>query len=167
MRYTSAQANKLLKKLQEERGDLLRQERQRLTFIAATTEDLEGARPAYDYRETQARLARLEEQIRTVKHCINTFNLTHTVEGFHMTVDQLLVYIPQLTERKLKLSGMANTLEKARLSDAGRSALIEYEYANFDVPEAQADYEAVGDELVRAQLALDKLNTTETMEIDL
>lgn len=166
MEYTSAQANKLLKKLQEEREDVLSAQQRRMTFIAATSEDLEAARPDYDYAGTQARLGELEEKIRRVKHAINTFNLTHEVEGFGMTVDQMLIYLPQLTERKQRLGTMANALEKNRLMDTGRSGIIEYEYANYDVAQAQADYEAAGEELSRAQLALDKLNTTQVMEID-
>jgi len=44
---------------------------------------------------------------------------------------------------------------------------IEYEYANYDVEQAKVDYAAAGEELARAQLALDRLNTAVTMEIDL
>ena len=167
MTYTSAQANKLLRQLQEERYALISQQDKSSTFVAAITENIEDARPAYDYEATQAQLARLEEKIRVFKHAINTFNLTHEVEGFNLTVDQMLIYIPQLTERKNRLSAMASALPKTRLGSTMRSNIIEYEYANYDVEKAQADYNAVSEELSRAQLALDKLNTTETMEIDL
>jgi len=79
----------------------LSDERQSKTFITVTTEALEDARPVYDYAEMQARLAKIEADIRTVKHCLNMFNTTHMVEGFDMTLDQMLVYIPQLSEKKL------------------------------------------------------------------
>lgn len=167
MQYTSAQANKLIKKLMDERSDILTDELQSCKFVAATTEDLEDARPPYDYAETQRKLSEIEAKIRKVKHCLNVFNATHKPEGFDMTVDQLLVYIPQLTERKSKLGGMAGTLPKKRVVSSVRSALIEYQYANFDREAVRADYEAVCAELANAQLALDRLNTTETMEIDL
>ncbi len=167
MKYTSAQANKLLRQLQEARTAVLRSETQSRTFVAATVEDVEAARPAYDYAATQAKLQALEEKIRRVKHAVNAFNLSHKVEGFDMTVDQMLVYIPQLSERKNKLGAMGSVLEKTRLSNAGRSSIIEYEYANYDLERVKADYTAVTAELARAQLALDKLNNTEAMEIDL
>ena len=167
MQVTSAQANKLLKKLQQDSEELLLHERQSSDFIAATTEDLESARPPYNYRETQEKLAELDRQIRAVKHAISLFNLTHEVEGFGMTVDQLLVYIPQLTNRKNKLYSLANTLDKTRLTNSPRINLIEYRYANYDVEQAKADYDQACEELARAQLALDRLNTTELLEIDL
>ena len=47
------------------------------------------------------------------------------------------------------------------------SAVIEYTYANYSVEEAKALADAASDELARAQTALDKVNSTETMEIDL
>ena len=80
MEYTSAQANKLLRQLQEDHAALITREAQSRKFVAATVEDPEQARPEYDYDETQARLALLERQIRTVKHAINAFNLTHCPE---------------------------------------------------------------------------------------
>ena len=84
-----------------------------------------------------------------------------------MTVDQLLVYIPQMSAQKDKLENMASRLERRRLNNSSRSNIIEYEYANYDIERAREDCAAVSAELARAQLALDRLNSTETMEIDL
>jgi hypothetical protein len=42
------------------------------------------------------------------------FNVTHTVPGFDMTIDQILVYIPQLTAKKIKLYEMKTKLPKTR-----------------------------------------------------
>ena len=167
MEYTSAEANKLLRELQEQRNALLLQESQGSSFVAATVEDTESVRPDYDYAAVSAQLAAVEAKIRTLKHAINTFNLSHCPEGFDMSVDQLLVYIPQLTERKNRLSRMANVLPKTRIPGGGSSSIIEYQYINYDLAAVKADYAAVSDTLARAQLALDKLNTTETMEIAL
>ena len=63
MKYTSAQANKLLKKLNDEYSALLDKEQRSRDFRAAMGEDVESVRPAYDYAETQARLAELEGKI--------------------------------------------------------------------------------------------------------
>ena len=100
MNYTSAQANKLLKKLNDEYTALLDKETRSRDFRAAMGEDVESVRPVYDYAETQIRLAELEAKIRKLKHAINIFNATQTVDSFDMTIDELLVYIPQLTKRR-------------------------------------------------------------------
>ena len=125
MKYTSAQANKLLKKLNDEYSALLDKEQRSRDFRAAMGEDVESVRPAYDYAETQARLAELEGKIRALKHAINCFNMTHFVDGFEMTIDEMLVYIPQLTRRKNKLLEMKSRLPKERVEEQyGRQSNI-------------------------------------------
>ena len=169
MKYTSAEAAKLLRRLNEEHEALLELERQSASFVAAVSEDLESIRPAYDLIAVQGKLAEIEAKVRKVKHALNVFNSTHSVPGFGMTIDQMLVYIPQLSQRKMKLRSMAGVLPKARVKgrSAVNSAVIEYTYANYDVEEARAAAEAAAEELARAQTALDKVNHTEAMEIDL
>ena len=169
MKYTSAEAAKLLRRLNEEHEALLQLESQSNQFVAAVSEDVDSVRPDYDLVNVQARLAALEAQIRKVKHALNVFNSTHEVPGFGMTIDQMLVYIPQLSQRRMKLRGMAGALPKTRVRgrSAVNSSVIEYIYANYSVEEAKAQADAASDELARAQTALDKVNSTETMEIDL
>ena len=170
MKYTSAEANKLLRKLTEEKCYLLTMEEKCSTFQAALGEDPESVRPEYDYRAVRAAVDELNRKIRTVKHAVSRFNLEHVVPGFDMTVDQMLVYIPQLTAKKEKLSEMKDRLPKQRdpKSTYGRvTTIIDYIYTNYDIKEARADFDAVSDELSRAQTALDVLNNTETMEIDI
>ena len=125
MKVTSAQAAKLLKKLNEEYSALIKKERLSSTFLAASGEDPESLRPAYDYADTQRKLAEIEKKVRTVRHALNLFNSTHTVPGFDMTVDQILVYIPQLTSKISKLSEMKSKLPKMRVDDRyGKSSNI-------------------------------------------
>ena len=166
MKVTSAEANKILRKYQDDLNRLIAQEKQSAVFTAAVTEDIEAARPDYHISLMQGEIEALQIKIRSLKHAINVFNVTHNPEGFDMTVDEKLVYIPQLTSMKGKYQGMASRLPKTRReSGYSRSGLIEYEYANYDPAFAQEQLDRVTEELARAHLALDKLNTTETFEI--
>ena len=169
MQYTSAQAAKILRRLNEEHIALLNMEQQSKDFLASVGEDPESVRPDYDYAATQAKLAELEEKIRRVKHAISVFNTTTLVPEFGMTVDQLLVYIPQLSQRKIKYAEMMSKLPKARETGAAytRGNIIDYRYANYDISAAEKDYSEAADTLGRAQTALDVVNNTLTMEIDL
>ena len=161
MTYTSAQANKLLKKLNDEHAALLDKEIRSKDFRAAMGEDVESVRPAYDYADTQKKLAELEQRIRSVKHAINV------IPDFNMTIDEMLIYIPQLTQRKNKLADMKARLPKQRVEEQyGRqSNIIDYSYANYDLAAVETDYEKVSDELSRAQLALDAVNQRDTFEL--
>lgn len=170
MRYTSAEAAKLLRKLNEERDNVLHQEKNTKEFLAAMGEELETVRPEYNYADTQEKLAELDDKIRTVKHCINVFNVNQQVGETGMTIDQILIRIPQLSSRKQKLERMQSILPKQRenVSMFGRSnTVVDYRYANYDISAARSDYERVSDELAALQTALDLVNSTETMEINL
>lgn len=165
MKYTSAGAAKLLRNLAEEQKRIRDMERKAGTFVAAMDENLEDARPAYDYSMTQNRLNEIDAEVRRIKHAINIFNTTTPVPGFDMTVDQMLVYIPQLTERKRKLEEMAARLPKEREANYS-SNKTEYRYANYDVNEAQKELLTVTQELAHAQTALDVVNNNETLELE-
>lgn len=168
MQYTSATANKLLKKLNQDYGELLSMEAQSKTFLAATGEDPDSVRPEYDYRRTQQALAELSGKIKTVKHAINVFNVNTTVPGFDMTVDEMLVFLPQLSERVRTLNVMRSMLPKTRERTYGQGmgATIDYRYVNYDPAQVRADYEEKQALLVKAQTALDLLNNTACFEID-
>lgn len=160
--YTSAEANKLLKKLNDELSALNRKEQISCTYIEATTE--EHNPPEYDFRDTQNKILEVEKKIAAVKHAINAFNVSHVVPGFDRTIDEMLIYIPQLTAKKAKFERMMSVLPKTRLSSS--SNFIEYRYANYDIADAVSEYNAVSNVLSKAQLALDQLNNTEKMKID-
>lgn len=168
MKMTSAQAAKELRKLNDQHDALLARENKSREFVAAIQEDVEKVRPEYDYASTQEELAKMEAQIRTLKHAINTFNLSQEVPGFGMTIDQMLVYIPQLTARKKKLDYMRKKLIRERVEgNYGRTNnIVEYSYANFDLSAAEADYQKTADELAAAQTALDQVNSTVEFEVE-
>ena len=171
MKYTmtSAEAAKLLRKITEEKNLLLESERQSCMFNASLGEDVESVRPVYHYEETQKKLEEYNRKIRILKHAINCFNASQVVGDTSMTIDQVLVYIPQLTEMRNRLYGMQNRLPKQRVSvgGIGSNTVIDYRYTNYAVEDAKADYEAVSDELRKVQTALDVVNTTVKMEFEL
>ena len=168
MKVTSAQANKLLRQLSDELSTLETREQNTRSFVAATSEDIESVRPEYDYSDTQEKIIALETKIRALKHAINTFNTITVIPDFNMTIDMMLVYLPQLTRRKSKLDRMKNMLPKERESHSSRGTqLIEYRYANFDIEQVKADYAVVSDLLSRAQTALDYANNTVEFDLEI
>ena len=171
MKYTvtSAEVSKMLKKIQEEKSIVLAKERQSSVFNASLGEDVESVRPEYNYEETQKSLEFFDRKIRILKHAINCFNASQTVGDTGLTIDQVLVYIPQLTEMRARLYDMQNRLPKQRTSvgGIGSNTVIDYRYANYSVEQAKEDYTRVSDELRKIQTALDVVNTTVTMEFEL
>ena len=162
---TSAMAAKYLRKLNEEHDALLQKEKKSDTYTVSVQEKIEDVRPEYDYAVVQLQLRELEDRIRKIKHAINQFNLMQVVPEFDMTIDQMLVYIPQLTARKNR---MRSRLPKERVQGgmSRMSGIVEYEYSNYDIKQAEADYAAVSDELARAQNALDAINSSEKFFVE-
>jgi len=169
MKLTSAEGAKLLKKIQDEYCALKTKERLSSTFLACTGENPETVRPKYDYAETRKSLDDLELKIRKLKHALNLFNISTVVPEYGITVDEMLVLIPQLSGRKQKLAEMASHLPKAREeSSYGRNGnIIDYRYVNYDLDAVNYDLLKVTDELSKAQLALDSVNHSATFEIDI
>jgi len=171
MTVTSAEASKILNKLNDEENALLLNEEMASTFLACTSENPESVRPSYDYIETRDALEPLQHKIRKIKHALNVFNSTTVVPGYGITIDEMLVLLPQLYRKKSKLNEMASRLPKSRAySRHGRgesSSTIDYLYANYDIDKVKEDYEKVSDELANAQLALDAVNHSVTFELDI
>ena len=162
MKLTSAEANKMIRALKDQYRLLFSQEENVVSFIAATTENVEEVRPSYSYEETAAKYDEIERKIRKIKHALNVFNATTKVDGFDMTIDEMLVFLPQATDRLRKLSGML-----AKPENTGRTNIIEYEYLNYDLEKVRQDYDALMDRKSRALSALDVLNNTVQFEVEL
>lgn len=167
MKYTSAEVGKLLKKLNDEQRSILLRELNGKEFLAAVGEDLESVRPDYDFIKMQAELLEVETKIRKVKHALNVFNSITVIPEFNVTIDEMLVLIPQLTARKTKLAQMKDKLPKVREQARTNSSILDYRYLNYDINEVAAEYEKTADTLAKAQNALDAVNMTKTLEITL
>lgn len=156
----------LLKTLESKRDSIVSREKKAANFALASGEKIAEVKPHYDFRKTQDEITSLNKKIRKVKHAINTFNVSHAVPGFEdMTIDQVLVYLPQLTERVNKLRTMAEALPRERI-ESFRVNIVEYMIANYDIEDVEKEYDKARAELNALQLALDSVNSTEKMEID-
>ena len=169
MKLTSAEAAKVLRKMNDDLNDLWSRESMSQSFVAAVSENVEDVRPEYDFAKTRAEEAVLSEKSRKLKHAINVFNSTTVIPEWNITIDEMLVLIPQLTRKRDRLSMMKNRLPKERVEAGMRTAsnIIDYRYANYDIAAAQAEYDEASNRLAKAQTALDLVNSTVTFEVTL
>lgn len=170
VKITSAEANKYLKQLQEKKALLVKDSAKKSSFVAAIEENVENVRPEYSFEDREREIAETDYKIVQLKHAINVFNTTHIVNaaGAEHTIDQVLVLMPMLNERKKRYATMAGAMQKERVEAGyGRTSQhIEYKYANYDIEDAKTKYQRISDLINACQLALDKVNTTEAMEVE-
>lgn len=169
MKLTSSMVAKMLRQLNDEMNTLRVREENTKSFVAALSEDPESVRPEYDYAETQKQITETDAKIRKLKHALNIFNTTTVIPEFNMTIDEMLVYLPQLSRRAAKLSVMKDELPKKRENSSyshSGSSIIDYRYANYDIKQAADDYAAVSEELAKAQTALDYINSTAEFDFE-
>lgn len=170
MKYTSSQAGKMLRKLNDDYAALLKKEEMSKDFLVSLGENAESVRPEYDFLSTQKELEEIERKIRIVKHALSVFNSQTVIPEFDITIDEMLVLIPQLSKRKQKLAAMKGKLPKMREQSNGYariSSVVEYRYLNYEVSEVESEYEKVVELLAKAQMALDFANNSQTLEIGL
>ena len=169
-KMTSAYANKLLKKLAEDKNFWMQKESEGCTYVAALDE--EPLIPDYDYAEVAKKLEEIDEMTVKIKHAINISNCSNkvTVGTEEMTVDQILVKMAQLSNRRCRLDNMRRRQPKTRINSGAyntKKTAPEFQYTNYDIERVQKDYDAVNEEIQTMQLALDKYNQTVEFEVDI
>ena len=168
MHVTSTQAAKLLRQLNDELRALQLKEVNSSSFVAAIQEEIESVRPVYNFKKMRDAQAEVECKIRKVKHAINVFNTTTIIPDFNITIDEMLVYLPQLNRQCEVLSKMRDAMPKVRVSSGYSSGnIIDYKYANYDIEEVGRYYAELFDTLAKAQTVLDLVNSTVEFEIDI
>ena len=105
-------------------------------YVAANNE--EPVIPEYDFEKVSKTLAEIDEKILKLKHALNLHNATSEVQVGDelMTIDMILVRMAQLNRR------------------------------NFDQDAVKAEYEAISNEILALQLALDTHNQTQKFVVE-
>lgn len=170
MKMTSACANKMLKKLNEDKEFWRNQEQNGYLYTAAENE--EPVIPEYDYARVSAEIAEIDTKICIIKHAVNQANVCSQISVGEqiLSVDQILVKMAQLNNRKAMLDNMRKKAPKRRLVTAlfgHKSPAPEYEYINYDLELVKADYERIDSEITEMQMALDKYNQTVEFEVEI
>ena len=166
---TSAYANKMLKKLNEDKEFWRSRENDGFMYVASVNE--EPVVPDYDFEDVSRHIDEIDREIVRIKHAINLANVTNTIKfgDEELTVDAVLVRMAQLNRRKDMLDTMRKQQPKTRVSSgyaaAGRNHAPEYRYINYDLELVKKEYDRIDTEIAEMQIALDKYNQTVEFEV--
>ena len=117
--------------------------------------------PAYDFLATRDEVTRIDAEVLRIRHALHRFNLETVLPDSKITIDEALVLMAQLGKEKQLLKDMRARLPRKRV-DANwtGSASIEYEYANYDIKQAEERYAAVAQRISDLQMEIDYANQT-------
>lgn len=162
---TSAAANKILRSLEDEKQYMLSMEESSSTYIE--TEGVNPIVPQYDYAETERKLEEIDQKVMRIKHAINVFNCATVLPGLGITIDQGLVKMAQLNNRKKVLDSMRKRNPKARKEDLYSSnKFVEYECVNYEIEDIKETYDAISQRITDLQMEIDLCNQTMRFEIE-
>ena len=170
IKMTSAYANKMLRKLTEDKEFWRSKESEGYLYVAALDE--EPVIPEYDYIEVSKNIADIDAKIVKIKHAINITNCTNEIQvgDINMTIDMVLIMMAQLNRRKAILDKMRKQQPKSRIS-AGlnlvRKTTPEYQYINYDLDLIKREYEQIDKKISEMQIALDRYNQTVEFDVDI
>ena len=169
-KMTSVYANKVLKKLKEDKEFWLSKEREGCVYIAALDE--EPVIPEYDYKTVADNISEIDEKIAIIKHTINLVNVTNEIAvGDKMyTIDTVLVKMAQMNKRKEFLDRLRKMQPKTRINASmygARKVSPEYQYINFDIELVKKEYEELDSQIATMQIELDKFNQTFEFEVNI
>lgn len=164
MRLTIDAANKLVRTYSVEIGKLNTEEN-----ANSTISYLDGEKPMipeYDFKEHQRKLDRLNGNIEKIKHAVNQFNCSYVIPDIGITIDVALVRMAVLNKRVSELNSMRSLPKISRMSRL-RTDKAEYTEPNYSLDEANEAYEAMNNELIAMQSALNLANVTNEIEVEL
>lgn len=161
---TPAAANKMVRKLEDEKSYLISMMNEMSTYIEA--EGVEPVIPEFNYENTISEIMAIDEKIAKIKHCINVFNTSTTIPEIGITVDQALVKMAQLNHLKNYIDRMRKRQKKCRYNTLA-GTIIQYECVNYDIEKTKADYEKISNEIIDIQMSLDKCNQTIMFDLDI
>ena len=154
IRVTSDAANKLIKKLEQEKGILTDKISKMSTFVVAVTENYDQIKAE---QEAEFNLNEIDKKIITIRHAKSLFN-TSVVMKNGLTVGDNIVRLAILEREKNIYSRLATKQKKTRNTSMNKD--IEYTYLNYNLEDAKKKYDSVYTEISEIQEELNIVNSS-------
>lgn len=161
IKVTSDAANKLIKKLEQEKGILTDKISKMSTFVVAVTENYDQIKAEqeaeFNLNEVIAQIDEIDKKIITIRHAKSVFNNSVVMKN-GLTVGDNIVRLAILEREKSIYSGLATRQKKKRNTSLNKD--IEYVYLNYDLEDAKKKYDSVYTEISEIQEELNIVNSS-------
>ena len=162
MKMCHSEVIKYIKELESKKHVVLRFESNNCTY---TYQD-ENAKivPKYSYKDTRKAVDILDTKIRKLRHALAVANCTVMVDEFNVTIGEALVMLAQYQNKCDLLSEMSSRQQISQRSSY--SGKMDVTCCNYEVSTALKDYESLRLVISRLQVAIDRANLTNYVEVD-
>lgn len=162
MKMCHSEVIKYIKELESKKSVLLRKERNSSTY---TYQD-ESAKivPEYSYELTRKEVDELDGKIRNLRHALAVANCTVKVDDFDITIGEALVLLAQLNN---KCDILENMSSRQQICQQMSYATMQITACNYDVAKATEDYENLRLHIGKLQVAIDRANLVNYVEVEL
>lgn len=161
MKVCHAEVMKMIKELEAQKTDLIEKEERcsRVSYKEGEPRSDDG----YEYAATRAAVHELDGRIRTLRAVLAKANCSVAVDDFGITIGEALVMLAQMQNERTQLSRLAGFRQLDR--EITYSGVVEYTQCLYDVNVAAADERALREKIVKLQVAIDRANLTNFVEI--
>ena len=161
MKMCNSEAMKAIKELEEKKKNILYIEntRSRVSY----KEGEKKVQTNYEYAATRNSVAEIDERIRAIKHALAVCNCTAVVDDFNITIGEALVYLAQLNAEYDQLDKLSDHNKLSRTITY--NGVIEYTECLYDPDEVIKEMEALHKKICKLQVAIDRANLTNFIEV--
>lgn len=161
MKLCHSEAIKAIKNLEEQKRNLIYTEDNRSTV--SYKEGEQKVISKYNYLETRKAIAEIDGQIRKIKHLLAVSNCTAKVDDFDITIGEALVYLAQLNAEYAQLDMLSKRDKLSRRITA--NGVLEYTECLYDTEKVLSDLRALHEKIGKLQVAIDRANLTNYIEV--
>lgn len=160
MKMCNSEAMKAIKELEEKKQRMIYTENN-LSKISYK-EGEEKVLTKYSYEHTRKSIAKIDEDIRKIKHALAKCNCTAVVDNFNITIGEALVYLAQLNAEYRQLEVLSSQPKLTRRITA--NGVLEYTECLYDPETVTLELEMLRTKIGKLQVAIDRANLTNYIE---
>lgn len=161
MKVCHTQAMKLIKELEEQKRLLI--EREDENCVVSYKEGEERLPSGYDYGKMREEIRALDGRVRSLRAALARANCEVRAEPFGITIGEALVMLAQLQAERGQTESLAGRRQVSRRITP--NGVVEYTECAYDVARAAEDVKALRGKIAELQMAIDRANLTNYIEI--
>ena len=168
IKVTSDAANKLIKKLEQEKGILTDKISKMSTFVVAVTENYDQIKAEqeaeFNLNDAISQIDEIDKKIIAIRHAKSVFNNSVVMKN-GLTIGDNIIRLAILEREKNIYSRLATRQKKTRNTSMNKD--IEYTYLNYDLEDAKKKYDCVYTDISEIQEELTIVNSSSEYKFEI